>query len=87
LIKPGDLVCVTRKCCEDGVDGFIGRVFAVTEITDGWCEECGRKEAGGVYYGIDDPSDPGFQWGFSLCELTKIDPLKEPETVEEEAHA
>ena len=82
MIKPGDLVCVTRKCCEVGpVDELIGVHFVVTGIGVGDC----------IFCGVPGPYVDGYErddtYGICFSRLTKIDPLKEPETVEEEAHA
>ena len=81
MIKPGDLVCVTRKCCDDGTEEHMGITYIVTRIRDGYCIRCGMPAMAAEGYRV------GNALGAMLHRLTKIDPLKEPETVEEEAHA
>jgi hypothetical protein len=82
MIKPGDLVCVTRKCCERSDGEFMGATYTVSKICEGDCLVCGVGHTTGMGYVFG-----GSVVGFALHQLTKIDPLKEPETVEEEAHA
>ena len=86
MIKPGDLVCVTRKCCERDCGGALGMIEIVVSIEclhDGTLCDCGKESL--VPTNIAKLGEN--EMGFPLFRLTKIDPLKEPETVEEEAHA
>lgn len=75
-IKAGDLVVVTRSCCqENAVIGYVRAVLAVSIKNEAYCSRCGLRASGVmVYLG---KLDHGRNWWVPPSWLKRIDPPKQ----------